>query len=555
MSELNNKPETADEDWHFPIPRHHMYAICVLLTMSLLTAIFLPAPEEITKREQLHWSSTGRLPDSHQNLQSIIYADDQYATESIDSDPVDYNEILDGTDDNDAELAQGSSSSTTKPATPELSEEAPEWYEQTVVAGDTINNIFQNINQPYDIIRALENVPTYGKYIRKIKPGEKLYFMISEKNEVIALVKPLDKNTQINFYREDPNVIKFTARREPRDAHINENNVQNDNSSTVKELSESTVAQNTQQQATQDKEKQAKLDAEKKKQEALLAQKEKERLKEEAEKLKQQNMPQIAVRKELVSFEIKKGDTFINACINAGLSRSEAHSITNMYKGRLVARQLMPGDSVKVLFESAKPNSRIVAVAIKSKKLGQLNTFRNPSNGKFYDDAGTSTRTSDKFNRFPLMGNIKVTSNFNPTRRHPITGKVRPHNGTDFGVKVGTPVYAPADGVVVKATYQRAAGYYIVLQHKGAYSTVYMHLSKILVKPGDKIKANQKIALSGNTGASTGPHLHYELRINNRPVNAMKVNLPNGSSTVVTTSTDPKMKEQIAAYKRRLGIK
>lgn len=111
---------------------------------------------------------------------------------------------------------------------------------------------------------------------------------------------------------------------------------------------------------------------------------------------------------------------------------------------------------------------------------------------------------------------------------------------------------APADGVVVRATYQRAAGNYIVIQHANSRSTVYMHLSKILVKVGDKVSARQRIALSGNTGASTGPHLHYELRINNRPVNAMKTSLPSGSTSEVIS--DPKFKKIIAEYKRKLQI-
>ena len=85
---------------------------------------------------------------------------------------------------------------------------------------------------------------------------------------------------------------------------------------------------------------------------------------------------------------------------------------------------------------------------------------------------------------------------------------------------------AAADGILFKAASHRDAGRYVIIRHDGKYSTTYMHMSKLLVKPGQKIKQGQKIGLSGNTGRSTGPPLHYEFRIGNRPVDAMRVDLP-----------------------------
>ena len=94
---------------------------------------------------------------------------------------------------------------------------------------------------------------------------------------------------------------------------------------------------------------------------------------------------------------------------------------------------------------------------------------------------------------------------------------------------VGTSVYAPSDGVVTYASYMRGGGYTIIIKHMGAYSTVYMHLSKMTVKKGQRVHLGQLIAKSGNTGRSTGPHLHYEIRINDRSVDPLKVDLPSGS--------------------------
>lgn len=122
-----------------------------------------------------------------------------------------------------------------------------------------------------------------------------------------------------------------------------------------------------------------------------------------------------------------------------------------------------------------------------------------------------------------------MTSSFNLTRRHPITRLISPHKGVDYGIPIGTPIIAPSDGVVERVAYQaRGAGRYIKIKH-GHISTVYMHLSKALVKPGQRVKKGERIALSGNSGGSTGPHLHYEFHINGRPVNPMTVKLPGSS--------------------------
>lgn len=149
-------------------------------------------------------------------------------------------------------------------------------------------------------------------------------------------------------------------------------------------------------------------------------------------------------------------------------------------------------------------------------------------NGRYYSRYGETL--SGGFARRPLLYAAKVTSSFNLTRRHPITRRISPHKGVDYGIPIGTPIIAPSDGVVERVAYQaRGAGRYIKIKH-GHISTVYMHLSKALVKPGQRVKKGERIALSGNSGGSTGPHLHYEIHINGRPVNPMTVKLPGASS-------------------------
>ena len=107
-------------------------------------------------------------------------------------------------------------------------------------------------------------------------------------------------------------------------------------------------------------------------------------------------------------------------------------------------------------------------------------------------------------------------------RMHPILHKIKMHDGIDYAAYVGTPVYATATGTVVATRYDKISGLYIKIEHGYHYTTVYAHLSKSYVRPGQEVKKGQLIGLVGNTGRSVGPHLHYEVRINEIPVNPVR---------------------------------
>lgn len=97
-------------------------------------------------------------------------------------------------------------------------------------------------------------------------------------------------------------------------------------------------------------------------------------------------------------------------------------------------------------------------------------------------------------------------------RTHPVTGEKRLHNGIDLAVPVGTQVRCPMDGTVSSVFYSNEGGNQITIKHSNGFQTGYAHLSKVLVKKGEKVKRGNVIALSGNTGRSTGPHVHLTLR-------------------------------------------
>ncbi|WP_018872604.1 peptidoglycan DD-metalloendopeptidase family protein [Thioalkalivibrio sp. ALJ16] len=167
-------------------------------------------------------------------------------------------------------------------------------------------------------------------------------------------------------------------------------------------------------------------------------------------------------------------------------------------------------------------NLRLLAFDYEGQRI-QVRAARNV-NGRFYTPEGESLLPP--FDRRPFAGNYRISSSFNPRRRHPVTGRVAPHHGTDFAMPIGTPILAPADGRVTRVENHPYAGRFIVIEHGQGYSTRYLHLDRQLVRPGQTVERGDRIALSGNTGRSTGPHLHYEIHVNNRPQNPMRVELP-----------------------------
>ncbi|MBB3938924.1 murein DD-endopeptidase MepM/ murein hydrolase activator NlpD [Novosphingobium fluoreni] len=119
--------------------------------------------------------------------------------------------------------------------------------------------------------------------------------------------------------------------------------------------------------------------------------------------------------------------------------------------------------------------------------------------------------------RTPLNG-LTMTSNFG-MRVHPVLGGMRAHKGVDLSAPVGTPIYATADGVVGKASWFGGYGLYVQLEHGNDLETRYGHMSRLAVAEGQHIHKGDVLGYVGTTGRSTGPHLHYEVRVNGVAVN------------------------------------
>ncbi|RMD48216.1 MAG: M23 family peptidase [Alphaproteobacteria bacterium] len=121
----------------------------------------------------------------------------------------------------------------------------------------------------------------------------------------------------------------------------------------------------------------------------------------------------------------------------------------------------------------------------------------------------------------PVRSAFRFTSGFG-MRRHPITHRRQMHEGLDFAAPYGTPIYATADGVVVRAGWAGGYGKMVEIRHAGGITTRYAHMSRIRVKKGQRVSRGERIGDMGSTGRSTGSHLHYEIRLHGKPVNPMK---------------------------------
>jgi len=219
--------------------------------------------------------------------------------------------------------------------------------------------------------------------------------------------------------------------------------------------------------------------------------------------------------------------SFVNSARAAGLSRSEVNAVIKALQWQMDFRKLQKGDQFAVLMSREELNGRSEQsqlLGVRMRSGGKDYYAVRADDGKFYDRQGSGLAKG--FMRFPTTKQFRVSSNFNPRRVNPVTGRVAPHKGVDFAMPVGTPVLAVGDGEVVIAKRSGAAGNYVVIRHGRQYTTRFMHLKKILVKPGQKVKRGDRIALSGNTGRSTGPHLHYEFWLNNQAVNPLTAQLP-----------------------------
>jgi murein DD-endopeptidase MepM/ murein hydrolase activator NlpD len=200
-------------------------------------------------------------------------------------------------------------------------------------------------------------------------------------------------------------------------------------------------------------------------------------------------------------------------------------------------RKVQPGDSFDVFFAGEDEGATITektevlyASLTVSGETKKYYRFQTPDDSvvDYYDETGKSAK---KFLVRKPVNNAIMRSGFG-SRRHPILGYVKMHTGVDWATPYGTPIFASGNGVVEVAGWEGGYGKYVKLKHNNGYETAYGHMSAFAkgLEPGKRVRQGQVIGFVGSTGQSTGAHVHYEILVNGRFVDPMRIKLPRGRS-------------------------
>lgn len=244
----------------------------------------------------------------------------------------------------------------------------------------------------------------------------------------------------------------------------------------------------------------------------------------------------VTIRRRMIGGVLKGSlsETLVNAGVQAGL----ASKMTKVYSWSIDFFKLKKGDRFGLVFTERYINDSIYDgvedleasfFEYKGKIIYAFPFEKNPSSGKveYYDDEGKTLKNF--FLKTPIKFS-RITSRFTMQRFHPVQHRWKAHKGTDYAAPRGTPITTTASGVVEKTGYTAGNGNYVKVKHNGTYSTQYLHMSKILVRRGQRVNQGDVIGRVGSTGLATGPHVCYRFWKNGVQVDALRLNLPTGEA-------------------------
>ncbi|HWR94331.1 MAG TPA: peptidoglycan DD-metalloendopeptidase family protein [Flavobacterium sp.] len=250
--------------------------------------------------------------------------------------------------------------------------------------------------------------------------------------------------------------------------------------------------------------------------------------------------------------------SFSEALSKEGVDASLANKITSVYAWSIDFFKLKKGDKFGVTFTERFIDDTIYDgvdslkasfFEYKGKIIYAFPFAQNEASGKldYYDEEGKALKNF--FLKAPLKY-INITSRFSKNRFHPVQHTWKAHKGTDYAAPTGTPIMTTASGVVEKTGYTAGNGNYVKVRHDKTYSTQYLHMSKILVRSGQRVSQGDIIGRVGSTGLASGPHVCYRFWKNGVQVDALRLKLPN--SEPMDKKNLPRFKLQMEPLKREL---
>lgn len=219
-----------------------------------------------------------------------------------------------------------------------------------------------------------------------------------------------------------------------------------------------------------------------------------------------------------------------NDMVAAGASPGVIMALAEVYAWTVDFFGLQKDDRFRVLYDEKVSGDEVVGIdgiryaifSRRGKDIPMIMFDQKDKGNTWWTDKGESMRKP--FLKAPLKF-TRISSGFTYARKHPVTGKIRPHTAIDYAAPTGTPVMSIGDGVVISCKYEGAGGNTVRIKHNSTYTTAYLHLSRYAkgLKAGDRVRQGEVIGYVGSTGRSTGPHLDFRVWKNGQPINPLKL--------------------------------